>query len=79
MTLQTSGTSAVSDINTEIGRSSTYSEDLNFLNNLITPGVAGQSGQGSGTGADTPNQRASSPNMAAFYGLTYFQRNTSGT
>jgi hypothetical protein len=35
MTLQTTGTLAVSDINTEIGLSSTYSDDLAFLNNKI--------------------------------------------
>jgi hypothetical protein len=35
MTLQTTGTIAVSDINTEIGLSSTYSDDLAFLNNKI--------------------------------------------
>lgn len=39
MTIQSSGTIAVSDINTEIGVSSTYSDDLAFLNNTI---VAGQ-------------------------------------
>jgi hypothetical protein len=35
MTLQTTGTIAVSDVNTEIGLSSTYSDDLAFLNNKI--------------------------------------------
>lgn len=38
MTLQSSGQIAVSDISTEIGQAPTYSTDLNFLNNLITPG-----------------------------------------
>ena len=37
MTLQTTGTIAVSDINTEIGLSSTYSGDLAFLNDKILP------------------------------------------
>lgn len=39
MTLQSSGTIRVSDINTEIGQSQTYSSDLNFLNNLILPSI----------------------------------------
>lgn len=39
MTIQSSGSIAVSDINTEVGLSSTYSSDLNFLNGKI---VAGQ-------------------------------------
>lgn len=61
MTTPSSGQIAVSDINTEIGQSPTYSNDLNFLNNLILPSL-----------------RPSSPNMAGFYGLTYFQNNTAG-
>ena len=39
MTLPSSGAIAFSDVNTEIGQASTYSSNLNFLNNLI---VAGQ-------------------------------------
>lgn len=38
MTLPSSGQIGVSDISVEIGQSSTYSTDLNFLNNLIVSG-----------------------------------------
>ena len=38
MTLPASGQIAVSDVSVEIGQSSTYSTDLNFLNNLIVSG-----------------------------------------
>jgi len=61
MTLPSSGQIAVSDISTEIGQASTYSTDLNFLNNLIRS-----------------DQRPSPPNMAGFYGKSYFQNNTEG-
>ena len=39
MTLQSSGQIAISDINTEIGQSATYSSDLGFLNGLILPSL----------------------------------------
>lgn len=38
MTLPASGQIAVSDVSVEIGQASTYSTDLNFLNNLIVSG-----------------------------------------
>jgi hypothetical protein len=37
MTLPASGQIGISDINVEIGQPSTYSSDLNFLNNLVKP------------------------------------------
>ena len=61
MTLPSSGPISVSQINQEIGQSSTYSSDLNFLNNLVLPSI-----------------RPGTPNMAGFYGLSYFQKNTAG-
>jgi len=61
MTLPSSGPISVSDINTETGQASNYSNDLNFLNNQILPSL-----------------RPNTPNMAGFYGLSYFLRNTAG-
>ena len=61
MTLPSSGPISVSQINQEIGQASTYSSDLNFLNNLVLPSI-----------------RPGTPNMAGFYGLSYFQKNTAG-
>jgi hypothetical protein len=39
MTLQTDGQISISDINTEIGQQTTFSSDLNFLNNLVLPSI----------------------------------------
>lgn len=78
MTLPLSGNPISIDIiNTEIGRATTYSEDLNFLNSLIQPGQAAGTGTGQ-TGIAVDSQRPSTPNMAAFYGKTYFQANIYG-
>jgi len=71
MTLPSSGQIAVSQISTEIGQASTYSTSLNFLNNLITPGQSAGVGTG-GTGVSVASQRPGTPNMAGFYGLTYY-------
>jgi len=77
MTLQTSGQIAISDISVEIGQPATYSTNLNFLNNLITPGQSSGVGTG-GTGVATPSQRPATPNMTAFYGLKYYQSTNNG-
>lgn len=63
MTLPTTGNSiSISQINTEVGRSSTAADTtMNYLNGLIKSA-----------------QRPASPNMSAFYGKTWYQRNVDG-
>lgn len=63
MTLPTTGNSiSISQINTEVGRSSTAADTtMNYLNGLIKPA-----------------QRPTSPNMDSFYLKAYFQKNNDG-
>lgn len=59
MTLPSTGAIAVSDVNTELGLSASYSSSLNFLKTYM-------------------KAPPTSPNMSAFYGLAYYQRNADG-
>ena len=61
MTLPSSGAIAVSNVNTELGLSSSYSSSLSFLNGYVKAA-----------------QRPATPNMAGFYGLTYYKKTNAG-
>ena len=61
MTLPTTGSVSVSQINTEVGVSATTQATLQYLNGLIKPA-----------------QRPSQPNMDAFRGKGWYQRNVDG-
>lgn len=77
MTITTGPQIGVSDVNQEVYGTPTHSSDLQFLNNLITPGQSAGSGTG-GTGVAVANQRPSTVQLTNFYGLQYFQASIYG-